>query len=502
MEHRHRFYLWFLVIVAFCSGWLFSPALNVYFSADDYYNMDLVSGYSAIDIVKSFLFKRYENYLFYRPLTTHLYFYLWQHFFDLQPIAYHLASYILFASILFLTFTFSRELFKSSKIALYSSIFYAFSASNFGRLAWISQMQEIGFTILALLCLRYWVKRNYALSMLFLILALTAKETAVILPLLLVLLTWYGQTWRNFFLKILYLIPSVIIIAIYLYFRLFLIGVSAGGHYFTDLRLQSIGNTLLWYLLWAIGIPELFVNFNFFEGPYILNIKLVNYLLNEMPEIFISFTILLLLILTFIILIIRKTFLVKGERENKTYLLKIMIFSILWFVVTLIPHLFSPFHKFPYELTLPLIGFSILLASFVLGASSFLPSKNSFWSDIIPKFFVVIYFIVQLYTVRVESWNSWVVQRGNIARNVIHFFKKNYLLFPAATKFIFFNDVAPPNSLMGVSKQISLALSESRALKLFYHNNTARLYFEDDGLTDLVCTEQTIFLRSTTFTSP
>lgn len=500
MRQARKSYL-FLVVIAFVSGVVFSKFMEVYFSADDFYNMYLVYGQSWGDVGKAFLFSRRPDYLFYRPLTTQLFFFVGQRLFGLQPLGYHLLSAGVFAITLFFVYRLADVLTKNSSVALFTSFFYALSASNFNRLAWVSQMQELIFGLLAILCVFFWIqffstsfKRYFLYSVIFFILSFTAKESAIVLLPLLLISQFFLPRPRMTLQSIQTIIPFFIIAAIYLYLRFMWIGVSLGEHYFTDFRITKVLNTLGWYILWSLGVPELFVNFKYLT-PTGINPKVVHYLLTDASDILVRFGTLLVLI-GFLAVFFLKTY---SRQNHQSEDVKGIIFGGLWFIITLLPHLFSPFHKFPYELTVPLFGCSLMLAILAIHTSSVLSRRYVQAGQFLPILLAAVYLAATFSAIRVESWNSWVLRRGELAGNILRYLQKTYPHFPKDKRILVYNDVPTVNSILGVSRQVELAIASEKAIRLLYDDSSIAVSYEDDGLNSFVCEEQTIMLAASRF---
>lgn len=504
MYHVSNRSLILLILLAFVSGSIFSPFTKVYFSADDFYNMHLVFHGAWKDIFAAFLFSRREDFLFYRPLTTQFYFFVGQRLFDLHPIGYHLVSSLVFGTIIYSVFKLTLVLTKHERLSLFTTAFYALSASNFTRLAWTTQIQELLFAFSSLVTILAWIKywqlrerKYYLFTLFFFLLALMSKETAVILPVLLVITSAMRLQQISIlaFFKAFLLFLAILII--YSYLRFIIIGVSLGGNYFTSYSLKQIANTLAWYGLWAIGIPELFVNFSYFGKSGVINPKVIEYLLTDKIDILIRFGTFGLLLI-FLTLFFFKGLLGKKKRSDPKYLL-FVVFGLLWFVVALFPLLFSPFHKFPYELTLPLYGLSLVLATITLQGSGLLDKYQPSMTIFLPCLTIVLYLIANITAVNVEFDHNWVVGRGIVAHKVVEHFRRHFPVFPYERKVVLYNDIPTVNKILGVSRQLDYALSGSKAFQLIYNDNKVRLYFEDGGDIPLICASNTLLLASSSF---
>ena len=105
------------------------------------------------------------------------------------------------------------------------------------------------------------------------ILALTTKETAVmIVPFMFlsIFITKENKDQRVYF-KLFSV--SFAILCLYLFARIFFFGFARGGVYSYDFSPLKILNNFFWYGLWSLGIPEAFVNVEIFKLPPIINQK-------------------------------------------------------------------------------------------------------------------------------------------------------------------------------------------------------------------------------------
>ncbi len=137
----------------------------------------------------------------YRPVTGAAVFFMFQ-FFGLNAWGYHLASISLHALVCFLTYRIALQLSGKRPVAVFASLLFAVHAAHLEAVAWISAVAEplVASAVLSgLLCyLRYRRARQnkwLAATCLCLFIGLLTKETAIILPLLLLALEFTFANW-------------------------------------------------------------------------------------------------------------------------------------------------------------------------------------------------------------------------------------------------------------------------------------------------------------------
>jgi len=215
----------------------------------------------------------------------------------------------------------------------------------------LSAFQEIAMVVFVLLSILSYLKKpstkNTLIALLFFILALASKETAVVLPFILLILDWLRGK-----IKIKRILPFIIVLLPYLCFRFSYFGSVKGESYIWDFSPKRAANTLFWYALWSFGAPELLVDY------VSSGFRILPRFYTDFP--FWSSAILLttsLTLLSFLIMFVKNI-----KAIDKKFLFTLGVFGL-----GLVPVLFLPWHKFTLELTLPMVGFSMMLAKLSLG---------------------------------------------------------------------------------------------------------------------------------------
>ncbi len=427
---------------------IYMPSVFVFFSADDWFHLRVANIDRFSEFINFFSFtKTAQTIAFYRPLPTQVFFFVFQKLFGLNPTPYHLFVLLCFGLSLYLINKLAVVLLNSEKKALITTLIYGFSVSNFTRLYFLSAFQEIALVLFSVACILTFFKKKYILSYLFFILALLSKETAVMLPVILLFLTWYQK--KIDFRK---LLPIALILLPYLYLRLIRFGGAAGETYIWNFSSLRTGNTLMWYSLWSLGAPELLIDY-------------IGSGLRPIPRFFTDYPfwwpVILGLLITNLGLV--TYLLVRNIRKID----KKLIGLVTLFITSLLPVLFLPQHKFALELGLPLIWFAF-------GVSYLLPVKGK-----LLYLFLFIYLSFNLSMNYLTYTRHYSVGRAKIALKVYEYFFKNYPIEPKGSYFEFVNDTADYGPSWGSSKQIANSVGGSELFRVLYRDPSYSVYFED-----------------------
>jgi len=463
----------FWVVLTIILVFVYKHSFSSFFFGDDFYNLSLVQGKSFSQILESFnLFKKGpQNFLFYRPLTTQLFFWLGFKVFGLNPLGWRLVLFLFFYFSVFLVFWLAEILFRKKEISFLTTFFYAISGSHFYRLFFLSQFQEVGlafFYLLSVILFVYTYREDSFLlkvgSLIFFIIALTCKETAVTLPLVLFLIYWLEKSRSSFFSEALKkILPYFVISIIYLLLRIFIFGFVQGGDYNFVFSFRSICNSSIWYFLWILGVPEDFVNLSLLVKPIGINLRFFD-AFGQLGAAILFF----LGLFIFSLLIGVRCFLSKQKKHSK-----IIFFSVLWFLITLAPVLFFPFHKFAYSTTLPLFGGSVLIAFFCWYLLKF--SRFFFFSALV--FYIFSFNLAFQY-----NWqNHWSIKRSRLAEKIVNSFQTEHFNFKEGKNYYFYDVLESlrycPLKNKFWSQEISYALSNEKALEVVYQKDL-QIYYQ------------------------
>jgi len=440
---------WIKKHLYFLPVFLYLPAMFNYFSSDDWFHLRISQISTFSEFLNFFSFHHTsQSAAFYRPLPTQVFFFIFQNTFGLIVWPYYLFVLFCFGFSLYLVYKFALTFFKSEEKSILAAIIYGISVSNFTRVYFLSAFQEVSLVIFSILCLLSYKKSKFKSLILF-ILALMSKETAIVIPAIILLLNF-----KTILKSVKVFLPFVFTSLIYLYLRFFIFGVVEGDSYLWNFSPVKATNTLLWYTLWSFGAPELLVD-------YIGNgFKPIPRLFSDYPYWWQAiFTLLFGTLISFALLATNKI-----RKIDKTLLKSISIF-----LITLSPVLFLPHHKFTLELGLPLVGFSLAIAWL-------LPQKGSVLKTIFISFFVILNISMNYLTFT----RHYSVNRSKISKSVVNFLNENYHQYPTESYFEFINDSGDYGEEWGQSKQIAQTLSNSDFFKVYYKDPSLKVYYEDN----------------------
>lgn len=427
---------------------LFIPSLFNFFSGDDWFHLRITQTNSLREFLNFFSFSHTaQSATFYRPLSTQVFFYVFQKLFGLTAWPYYLFILICFTFSIYLVYRFISSQLKDNKKGSLAAFFYALSVSNFTRIYFLSAFQEIFLVIFSLLCLLSFPKSKIK-SIIFFILALMSKETAIILPIL--LLVFYPKEIKKKNFSFLILIS---LSAVYCYLRFVVFGLAQGDSYTWNFSPYKAANSLMWYSLWSLGAPELLVDY-------------IGSGFKPIARFYTDFPVWWPIIITTLSATIFS--LAALFFKNIKKIPPLFLNGILFFLISISPVIFLPQHKFTLELGLPLVGFVLCLSILV-------STKRNIFSIC----FVLAFLILNTSMNYLTYSHHYSVSRANISRNVFVFLNKNYPIEPKDKYFFFVNDTGNYGAEWGQSKQISQALSGSDFFKVYYKDRQMIASYQD-----------------------
>lgn len=452
---------WLVIAPLLISLVMFYPALTSFFTHDDFYFLKI----SKVDSVSSFVsffdpIHDSQSIGVYRPLPLRVYYFLGTSVFNLNPLGLRVISFITFFVDILLVGYLAKLLTKNNRIAAISIFLYAVSVTHFGQLYYVGAYQELLITFLTLTSVIFFSKSKTLPSFIFFVLALMCKETAVVIPGLFVLVYAYQVVTKSTKIKfksfIMRMIPFVLLIALYLYLHFFHFGTIEGDSYIWDFSPTRALNTLVWYFLWSLNIPEMLIDF---VGPGIhLNPNLMKYWASQIIPIFILFAIQILLMVVALIKSFKSKF---SETES------VIMFSALWFIATILPVIFLPLHKFTYYLTLPLIGVVFLLA-FIFHKSKLL----------IP--FCLVWLATSIFSLNLTKETNWITKGVETSKRVYTYFKLNKDSIGSNT--ISFVDTAEDNKLpWSPTETLKTVISDKNFFDMYFPSLASKISYGGDG---------------------
>lgn len=427
---------------------LYLPAFFNFFSGDDWFHLRISNINSISRFFNFFSFSHTaQSATFYRPLPTQVFFFVFQKLFGLNAWPYYLFVLVCFGFSLWLVYKFALSQFKDNSKAQITTVLYGLSVSNFTRVYFLSAFQEISLVIFSILCLLSFEKSKTK-SLIYFIFALLSKETAIVLPVLLLIFN-FKSIKKN----IVSLLPVILTSVLYLFLRLKVFGVAEGDSYVWNYSLSKAGNTLMWYILWSFGAPELLVDY-------------IGSGFRPIARFYTDYPYWWQTIFIFLFGTVISAGVLVLNKIKKIDIQLIKYFSI--FLVFLAPVIFLPQHKFALELGLPLFGFSLAI-------SWLLPVKRS----IIKTIFFVFFICLNISMNYLTYTRHYSVNRSEISLSVAKYLDINFQKYPYGQYFEFVNDLGNYGSEWGQSKQLSQTLSGSDFFQVYYKDDKIKVYYQD-----------------------
>ncbi len=442
---------------------LYFPIFNTFYTHDDFFHFAISQIKSPAEFINAFnIFVAPQNWGHYRPLSTQVVYFIIGTLFRFNPLVTHIFILALFFGVVYLVFIFINLLSQNRFVAYLATFFYATSATHFYHLYSIAN-QELVHAIFFLICVNSFTnfllhqKRGLVIISWFAFLgSLLSKELSLILPLILLVIYGYfrlaGKTTVTIRKLVRIFIPFLGLVLSYIYCRSYYYGWAKGDSYIWNFSPLIILNSLFWYGLWSLNLPQMLVDF---IGPGIkINPNLFIYWNREIIPIFIVFGIFILALLGIL----------KFSWSKLKVGTNLYLFSLFWFGITLSPVVFLPWHKFTIYLTLPLVGVVLalsLLISEARQAKKIVP--NIFIGSLIGSF-LLLSFLTLNFTRRID----WLTRGASIAQNVYNYFMIHPDSFPRSATIVFYDQPEDNKLLYRPSSELKLILSDQNFFTVFF----------------------------------
>ena len=465
---------------------LYYPALTTFFSHDDFFHfkVSLTDG-SLRQLINFFGFHPFEQRLiaFYRPIFREVLYNTFYNLFGLNQLPFRFLSFAIHFINIYLVFNLIQLIFKKKFISYFVSFFFAITAANVSPFYYLAGgIQTQGATMFVLLTIIFYLKclnNNKSifryLSYITFLLALASHEQSAILPILLSGLILIKYKFDKALKQLFNLWPLFLIVAVYIYLNVTVIGYSSTEtQYRMVFGIKTTIQTVLWYMVWALGLPETFIDF--LQPGFTLNPSLMRYWGNYYRTIFPSFAMALVLIIASVAYLFFKS---REFLFNKK-----LLFLIVWFPLGILPVLFLPAHKSTHYLYPSLPAFWGTIGFLVFNGYQKLRRKYVKLSNIILSVLLTSLTLLSSTSAVLGRNTYWAAQRGRLAGKLVQDVKSKYPTLPKGAVIYFTNDPSYPfisEDWGSTSKQASLALNGEDALQLLYNDPTFHVFYEDLG---------------------
>ncbi len=413
------------------------------------------------------------NYAFYRPLSREFYGFITFNLFHLSPLPYHIFNIIIILLNGYLACRLGMEIGNKKIYVLFGGILYIFSAVHSIELYYLSSVQTLlstTFVLSGLISYRSFLfSRNgkylfYSL-VLFILAILSHESSIVFLGLIFVLecLNLKKINITNVKKMMIYLLPFIILVLIRVSIMITVKGLPAEDVYQPQFSVKTALNSLMWYSLWSIGLPEMLVDF--VGSKFAINPNFFRWY-GQYAKIVFPLTVYAILYLSLSLVRLRHVFL-----RQKSFLI-----YILFYLISLSPFLFFPLHKFIYYLSLPMVWFSLLLG-IILGESW----RAKGLQRLLAGIFISSFIIVSYMTININKITHWSAKRAEAAKVLLGDIKRLYPKINRNQIFYFTDDPYYPNIAKewgSSSKQAFYILSGSDALQLLYNDISIKAYYQ------------------------
>lgn len=361
---------------------LFYKTLNTYFVQDDFFLLLISKLYTLNDLFNFFL-PRYDT-VWYRPLSSQVFFGFGQLIFGYQPFLYHVVVFLTHLLTTYAIYYFFLSEYNIKTVAVLSALLYGIHNIHTVSLSWLAAFSFISAPLFIVLAFIFYKKKNLFISLVFYILGLLTSEVVIIYFFLLVVDSFSNKALKKSTL-LMFSIPIIVIIfARFLFFpttqksQLYLFSFSP--HFLSNLK---------FYIIRLVGIPML---------------------VDEMPHLLKNFTFTMGVIILLALLM--------GLIRLCKYRMPIKIL-VYWSGVAfmgMIPFLLMPNHIAPHYLSFSLIGFVIVIAWLIFHGSLFFPVYiQKIYLGIIIGTFILLQIISINWTLQTHE----IFRRAELSRRLI-----------------------------------------------------------------------------------
>jgi len=451
-----------LIVVALAAFFfIYRGAIGNYFFQDDFYFLRLSRIENPVDFLKFFSPWHQQGFPAYRPLGTQIYFFLGQLFLpQFSPYILRLVLFLFHFTNFGLIFKILKKLFPDRGwLLLVLATTYLIAPLHFLSLYYLAAFQQVLAAFFQLLGFYFYLnKRKKAVYFCF-IFALLSKETAVVYPALLFLFSLFLKrkfTAREIFYRFkkeaAYWLGFLLIIIFYGLIRYLTFSQGPGNEYQLSLSLRTFFSSIRWYLVWLLGAPETIINyagrgFAFDWSSFLKDTKILGYLFTGT---FLAEVALLCLILVKLIIF---------DKDRKKILLFLVWFGA-WFVVSLSPVSFFPYHRYSHYLDMAFLALLLVTAGIILRRSG-----------VLPIFLVGIFVLNAYFAVNIDSKLHWAPARSKIAAEYYQFFKNENIC--NNSQGIYFIDTKSNSA-----KEVAIALSFADGPRYFCQNYQLPVFYQ------------------------
>lgn len=417
-------FLFLIIITAF----LYFPSFRYGFFQDDF--LHLIN--TQISFSGLFKFFTDNSAIYYRPLGIQFTYWFQQKLFGPQPVYFHLFGFLVHLLNTSLIYALIVKITKNKSVSFLAAFLYATSAIHFISLFWLAETNLLLGTLVLFLSLNVYLSGRLRLSLILFILGLLTHEIVIIFPALAMLFRRPPKT---------YFIALTCLTLGYLLLRLFILPIPVTGTYIPQFNFNSF-NSLIWYWLWSLNLPEELKYQVGLWPPYIQP----KFLINFMPHLLVWWG-------SFIGLVVAVGLKIKSVFKSS----HLAWLSLGWFIIGISLFLILPLHQYPNYVIAGLPGMTLLLS---LALFKF----NPFFRSLL----LILWLGSSWLTLRTTELTHWTVQEAQRVNRTLAQAGRQYSALPAKSILVIKSDY-----------QIKQALFDQFGLQFFYQNPTLKTYYGD-----------------------
>ncbi len=402
-------YVLYLLIILLV---VFIPSINNFFVADDFTWLHWAASSTFSDIPKFFTD---SIGFFYRPFDKICLFFLYT-LFSFNPQGYHLFTLFLHFTAAAGVYFFSKKIFKNNFTSFAASVLFLLLPSQAENIYWISTISTTLSTIFILYGLlsayTYFQKESrfwYSVSFFLGICAFCSYELTMAYPFLVTLVAVYVRDFKLSRKHTLLLLPFYILLPVYFMVRIMTHAFSGGGDY---------SYNLLHFL------PNVFGNLIGYVGLFIFGERFLSFYEPLRTSLRSESVVILVILLALLFLV---TFAAISFRKNirKSLIhadIKIIVFSILFLCISLLPFLGlgNIAQRYGY---LSSVGFVLLVVVLIRRLLQLFRLKTKYISSTL---FIIIAAMSMLYFFQQKTVNMEWNYAGSITRDTMTEFRLDY----------------------------------------------------------------------------
>ncbi len=430
-------------------------SLNYHFIQDDWFILNDLKTQTALSI-----FLPRSDIIYYRPVGIQSFFLISNSLFGLNPLGFHVITFLFFVTSLCLIYKLSSTLSGKKSVGLISTLLYGTASFQFMALSWLSlAWNYIGLTFFltsTILIINYKKSQKPRLAVgafVFFILCLLSTEFALVYPFFVlgIFTVLDSKLSKNRLLTDLKLmVPYVLLIILYLLVRLLIVPLPAEGVYKPTISLH-IAKDYIWYFLWVVNLPEMF--------KYHLNLKdfyLSQELLGGAKSV-IGPTVLLFMIQGTLLL----TCVVKSVNLLKW---RVILVSASLFIIGLAPVISLPDHSATYYLTIASLPIIYLFALAIYNTGI---QKKSKLGLVLASLTILVWLLLSIINQEFNHKTHWIAAEEIVSKKITAPLLSQKGKSP---KVVY---------IYPSSKLIKLSLLDQQAMQLIYGNSVKTIYLQN-----------------------